>query len=169
MRFPLSPLVIAGPLGLALLIVTIVRAPPPILVWNASASMTQGLYLVAPGTMPTLDDSVIAWAPGAARSLAAARAYLPQTIPLVKRVAAIEGDVICANGHDIAINGRIVAQRRARDVHGRPMPWWSGCQRLDEGDVFLLVTERADSFDGRYFGITKSANIIGRARLIWAR
>jgi conjugative transfer signal peptidase TraF len=165
---PLSPFFVAGPFGIALLAVTIVRTPPPILVWNASASMTQGLYLAAPGTMPKVDDSAIAWAPRRVRRLAAARQYLPETVPLVKRVAATEGDVVCADGLDISINGRIAAQRRARDARGRPMPWWSGCDRLVENQAFLLVAERPDSFDGRYFGVTQSADVVGRARLIWA-
>jgi conjugative transfer signal peptidase TraF len=164
----LSPFFVAGPFGIALLMVSIVKAPAPILVWNASASMTRGLYLVSPRAMPVIDESVVAWAPRRARTLAAARGYLPDTVPLVKRVAATEGDVVCADGPEITINGRIVAQRQAYDARNRLMPWWSGCQRLDENQLFLLIAERVDSFDGRYFGITDKADIVGRARLIWA-
>jgi type IV secretory pathway protease TraF len=31
------------------------------------------------------------------------------------------------------------------------------------------MSERADSFDGRYFGVSKQADVIGKARLLWAR
>jgi type IV secretory pathway protease TraF len=34
--------------------------------------------------------------------------------------------------------------------------------------LFLLM-EASASFDGRYFGVTKGRDIIGKARLLWAR
>lgn len=110
----------------------------------------------------------VARVPQDLRALAAARRYIPANVPLVKQVAAVPGDEICARGSAIAINGAWAAARRARDARGRPMPWWEGCIVLRDGMVFLLMPDPA-SFDGRYFGPTSRSDIVGRARLLWAR
>lgn len=142
--------------------------PPPLLVWNASASSPMGLYRVFPARAVRRGDMVIAWAPPWARALAAQRQYLPGNVPLVKRVAAIAGDWVCAEGDAIYVNEDLVARRVERDPSGRPLPWWSDCRVLAPGEAFLLMPGGPGSFDGRYFGISQAAEIVGTARLIWA-
>ena len=88
-------------------------------------------------------------------------------MPLVKRAAAVAGDRVCAQGPLIIINERVVAARRRADVAGRPLPQWQGCRRLVEGEVFLLMAETPDSFDGRYFGVSAPIDLIGRATPVW--
>jgi conjugative transfer signal peptidase TraF len=141
-------------------------AVPTLLVWNASASVPTGLYRVMPGRTVRRGAMVVAWPPAPARRLAAHRGYLPARVPLVKRAAAATGDRVCAVGKDIHVNGRLAALRRTVDPAGRPMPWWRGCRTLGRGEAFLL-SDKADSFDGRYFGITSSAAIVGPAVLLW--
>jgi conjugative transfer signal peptidase TraF len=143
--------------------------PTPRLVWNASASAPIGLYVVSPGTGANRGDMEIAHVPLTVRSLAATRRYIPANVPLVKHVGAVPGDTVCAIGTIINIDGRIVASRRATDGSGRPMPWWTGCRLLHQGDIFLLAADVPASFDGRYFGVSRSADIIGTARPIWTR
>jgi conjugative transfer signal peptidase TraF len=150
------------------LVVTLFWQPRPLLVWNASASAPIGLYAVAPPKGVRAGDMVIAWTPESARSLAAERRYLPSNVPLVKRVQAASGDRVCAAGEAIWVNGRHVAARREVDGQGRRMPWWTDCHDLAEGEYFLLM-ENPDSFDGRYFGITRREDLVGRAVLLWAR
>lgn len=142
--------------------------PRPLLVWNASASSPMGLYRVFPAGALRRGDMVIAWAPPAARALAARRHYLPGNVPLVKQVAAIAGDWVCAEGDAIFVNEALVARRLERDPAGRPLPWWSDCRALGPGEAFLLMPGGPGSFDGRYFGITQASEIVGQARLIWA-
>jgi conjugative transfer signal peptidase TraF len=161
--------ILALDLGFWLIIISIAFPPAPRLVWNASASAPIGLYWVSPGAPVIKSDTVIAWTPGPARELAAARRYIPMNVPLVKRVAAAEGDRVCAIGSAILVNGHKVARRRSVDGQGRPMPWWSGCRTLGEREYFLLMPHVATSFDGRYFGVTERADIIGSAKLVWAR
>lgn len=161
-------LVAVGAVTLAVL-ATIPAAPLPRLVWNASASAPLGLYRVTPGQDLDVDDMVVAWTPLATRQLAATRHYIPLNVPLVKRVAALEHDIVCADGPDISINGRWVADRMATDGKGRAMPWWSGCRVLGEGELFLLIEENPKAFDGRYFGVTEPSEVIGRAVLLWPR
>jgi len=155
--------------GIGCLGATIALPPLPRLVWNASASAPIGLYSVSPGALLKRGDMVIAWPPAEARHLAASRHYLPSNVPLVKRVAGIAGDTICAVDRMVTVNGRPVAMRRAADSEGRDLPAWQGCIRLGPGMVFLLMTETPDSFDGRYFGPTLVQDVIGKATLLWLR
>lgn len=157
-------LIVSAALGVSLL-----WRPRPLLLWNASASSTVGLYLVTSPARPSVGDMVIAWPPAAARRLAAARGYLPSNVPLVKRAGAVPGDRVCARGDRIYVNGRLAAARRSRDPSGRRMPWWSGCQILRSGELFLLSPGMPNAFDGRYFGATRRDELVGKARLVWAK
>lgn len=148
---------------------TILFAPAPLLVWNASASSPLGLYALGSPAKIHSGDMVVAWAPRWARRMAAERRYLPLGVPLVKPVAAIEGARICARGALLFVDGRRAARRRARDPSGRTMPWWTGCRRLGPGELFLLASRSPGAFDGRYFGITRGRDVIGKARLVWAQ
>jgi conjugative transfer signal peptidase TraF len=141
--------------------------PPILMVWNASASAPVGLYAVSRGQRLLRGDMVIAWAPRPARLLAASRRYLPANVPLVKSVAAVPGDRVCANGTEIRINGRLAAVRRRHDPSLRPMPWGEGCRKLGRGEIFLLM-DSSLSFDGRYFGISRMHDLVGGAKLLWA-
>ena len=142
---------------------------PALFVWNASPSAPLGLYRIQADASVRRGDMVVAWAPPFARRMAAARSYLPLRVPLVKRVAAVAGDRVCARQGRIFINGRQVALRQRHDPSGRLMPWWSGCTRLEQGDTFLLSQAGPLAFDGRYFGVTRPAELLGRARLLWAK
>jgi conjugative transfer signal peptidase TraF len=155
--------------ALTALVVTSVWPPRPVLVWNASASSPVGLYYVGPAKDARAGDMAVAWAPARARELGAERGYLPRNVPLVKRIAAAGGDRVCAIGEAIFVNGRLEASRRTADGTGRPMPWWSGCELLAPGEIFLLAGEEDSAFDGRYFGKSEPHQVVGRARLLWAR
>jgi conjugative transfer signal peptidase TraF len=145
---------------------TIATKPPTLLVWNASASTPRGLYRVYPGDGFRTGDSVIAALAEPYRSLAARRGYVPRGVPLVKEVAAVPGDRICARALTVSVRGKPVALRRAADALGRRLPEWNGCDDLGRGE-YLLLGESPWSFDGRYFGVTRRGDIIGRAVLLW--
>lgn len=152
--------------GLGLIGLATLARPAPWLVWNASASAPIGLYRVLPGK-PIRGDLVLVHTPISVRQFAAERGYLPRNVPLVKRVAALDGDIVCAADDVISVNGRVVAERLARDRLGRALPAWSGCCVLDSGEAFLLMEGRADSFDSRYFGLVPTTAIIGRLAPLW--
>lgn len=153
----------------AALMLTLIFTPAPLLLWNASPSTRIGLYAIGRSGGLRVGDTVVAWPPAAARHLAAVRHYLPSSVPLVKRVAATAGARVCARGRMIMIEGRLAALRRPADPSGRRLTWWSGCRRLKPGELFLLSRAGPLAFDGRYFGITHAPEIIGRARLLWAK
>lgn len=162
---PRVPLALAG-LGLAALGFAALAEPAPRLVWNASASAPVGLYWVS-RVAPVRGDLVLAALPPDARRLAAERGYLPAGVPLVKRLAALAGDVVCAVGGAVFVNGGHVAKRRERDLTGRALPRWTGCRTLAADEVFLLMAGVSGSFDGRYFGPVRRARIIGKLVPLW--
>jgi conjugative transfer signal peptidase TraF len=151
-----------------LLTLTAVFPVRTLLVWNASPSAPVGLYgITAPDDLRR-GDMVIARLSPPWRALADARRYVPAGVPVVKRVAAVPGDTVCARGPDLFVDGRWRAARRVFDGHGLRMPWWRGCWTLRDGAVLLLNAPPA-SFDGRYFGPTVRGDIIGKAHALWLR
>lgn len=158
-----------GGLGVALLGATMIWEPAPRLLWNVSDSAPAGLYRVIPQARLRRGDMVVAHVPASVRRLAAERHYLPANVPLLKRIAAVEGDHVCAIGASVLINGSPLATRLNEDRRGRTMPWWTDCETLGRGRFLLLMSEHAASFDGRYFGPVASRQIVGKAVLLWAR
>jgi|SRR6185437_2258319 len=140
-----------------------------LLVWNATASAPIGLYRVGHSRVLARGDLVLAVPAAPLGAFADARGYLPHGVPLVKRIAAVAGDTVCARGNAILINGRIAAQRLAADGEGRPLAAWEGCRKLRSGEVFLLMADVRSSFDGRYFGLTPTSQIAGTLKPIWTR
>lgn len=159
---------IFGVTVLTVLATSATLVPTPQLIWNASASAPIGFYGRVAGA-PSRGDLVLARAPIWARRLAAERHYLPLNVTIIKRVAAVAGDVVCAAGAAISINGRLVAHRLASDRMGRSLPRWESCETLSAGEFFLLMADAPDSFDGRYFGVTERRDIIGRLVPFWTQ
>jgi conjugative transfer signal peptidase TraF len=153
--------------GAVALIATIIAQPRPLFVWNASASAPIGLYFLSSKSGLKRGDMATLWLPLRHRKLAAQRRYLPQNVAAIKRVVAVAGDSVCALGSRVSVNGKWIADRHAVDGKGRPMPWWQNCKRLGKEELFLLNEEAANSFDGRYIGISKMSDVIGEASLIW--
>jgi conjugative transfer signal peptidase TraF len=147
-------------------IATVLVSPQPLLLWNASASTPRGLYRVDPGASFQRGDSVATSLAEPYRSIAARRGYLPSGVPLVKRIVAVPGDRVCAQGAMVSINGKMAAVRNSLDALGRALPAWSGCRDLGAAE-YLVLGESPWSFDGRYFGATDKRDIIGRAVLLW--
>ncbi|MGH9807502.1 MAG: S26 family signal peptidase [Terriglobia bacterium] len=139
----------------------------PLLVWNATASAPLGLYFRTTGSALKKDDLVLVHTPARIAGFAAQRGYLPMHVPLIKRAAAISGDVICAKGDTVWLNGKVFLHRRKADSKGRTLPQWSGCNRLRSSDVFLAMANVRDSFDGRYFGPISTSNIVGHLVPLW--
>ncbi|WP_192365739.1 S26 family signal peptidase [Mesorhizobium mediterraneum] len=153
-------------IGLGLIGFTALGKPSPWLVWNASASAPVGLYRVG-FAAPGRGDLVLVRPPESVAELAEKRGYLPRNVPLVKRLAALPGEHVCAFNEAVIIGGEIVARRLETDGHGRALPWWNGCRALANDEVFLLGGEADRSFDSRYFGPVPATNVIGRLVPLW--
>ena len=160
---------IATGAALALIGASAVVRSDPLLVWNASASVPIGLYAITPITQPDIGDLVAVRPPQPLDRWLVENGFLDPDTPLLKRVAALPGTEVCREGTTIIIDGHVVAQARAQDRLGRPLPVWRGCRTLRDGEVFLLNADHPGSLDGRYFGPLDADTIIGRATPIWTR
>lgn len=156
----------AASAALALIGFTAFAKPSPLLVWNASASAPVGLYRLVFGA-PRTGDFVLVRLPKMVAALADQRGYLPDNVPLVKRIAALSREHVCAFNDAIIIGGEIVARRRATDTQGRTLPWWNECRALTGDEVFLINGAAPGSLDSRYFGPVPAANIVGRLVPLW--
>ena len=156
-------LMILGVLATALPVCT---SWPVRLIYNPTDSAPRGWYRVTPVDRVVVDDYVIARLPEDVALLATSRGYLPATVPLLKRVAAASGAVVCSHSGVISIDGRSAARAMRSDRAGRALPSWSGCRVLAQDEVFLLSTHPS-SFDSRYFGPLHVRSINGTALPLW--
>jgi conjugative transfer signal peptidase TraF len=145
--------------------VQLVSRPRPLLIWNSTHSAPTGLYRRSTDAVAK-NSWVLIWPPKPAAELAATRGYLPARVPMVKRVAALSGDLVCRTDDTVSINGQPKATALRADSEGRPLPQWSGCARLKDGQL-LVLTRPATSFDGRYFGPISASNLVERIEPLW--
>lgn len=122
----------------------------PILIYNPSQSVPSGFYVRADAPARR-GDFVTVSAARVAPDYAALRDYADHTDRFLKRIAATAGQVVCAEGANVSIDGAPIASRSERDSEGRLLPTWLGCRTLAADEV-LLLGDTADSFDGRYWG-----------------
>lgn len=129
------------------------------ILYNATPSMPVGFYFRT--SAPIKKGAIVTVrAVDVAPDYAAARNFTDPGDRFLKRVVGAAGDVLCASGAEITLNGARVAERKAKDSAGRALPTWEGCVTLDRDRAFLLG-ETPDSFDGRYWGPTPMEHIEG--------
>lgn len=153
--------------GLGLIAIPTVAGWQPRIIWNASASVPLGLYAATPAEAIAHGDLVLVRPPETLAAFLAERGYVARGVPLLKHVAALPPQVVCAEGHAIIVDGGAVAHRRGTDRLGRALPTWHGCHALGAGEVFLLNAAEPDSLDGRYFGPLPRTSIVARLRPVW--
>ncbi len=137
------------------------------LLYNPSESAPRGWYVVVPVDEVRVDDFVVVRLPSSVAAFAAQRKYLPLTVPLLKHVAAMSGQRVCALAPMLMIDDSIVAYVRDRDGAGRTLTPWVECRSLFADELLLLSPNIEASFDSRYFGPVHRSNVIGRAIPLW--
>lgn len=152
----------------ALACLALATAPRPRLLLNTTASVPVGLYRLVPPGRPAVGDLVVVGPDPALAAFLDEGGWLPRGVPLVKPVAAVAGQTVCRNRHDLTVDGRLAARALKADGHGRPLPTWSGCRTLSAGEV-LVLSPVPGSLDGRYFGVTDGGQILARARPVLVR
>jgi conjugative transfer signal peptidase TraF len=166
-RRPLLAYLSAMLCGVTLIAYAGCRSAAPVLLFNPSASAPRGWYLLSPDAPTRVGQLAFARMPTAAAQLAAERGYLPLGTNLLKSVAALHGDYVCADGAQVRINRRIVAKPLTDDSQHRPLYPWRGCLVLPARRYFLLSPTNLASFDSRYFGPLEREAIVGRAVPLW--
>ncbi len=157
---------VLGTVAILLTTIPLVIDMPLRLIWNASASVPRGLYIVT-SVVPGPDDLAVVRPPVSVARFMDRRRYVPMGIPLLKPVAAVTGATVCRIGTDVTVDGTPLAMALRADRLGRPLPVWSGCHHLARGELFLLATGSPSSFDSRYFGPVAAGDVVGRAVPLW--
>lgn len=152
--------------AVAALVYTIGGATPRY-IWNASNSVPIGLYRVAPAGKLSVTELVAVQPPDPLAAFLDLNDYLPYGVPMLKRIVALPGQVVCRTGLIITVDNLEMGQARARDHRNRPLPAWQGCRIIGEGDVFVMNWQSEDSLDSRYFGSLPASAVIGRVVPVW--
>ncbi|HEH9395049.1 TPA: S26 family signal peptidase [Aeromonas salmonicida] len=177
-RSPLSVrilLIVLSVCGLAALAWASFVQPLPRLIYNPSDSVPVGWYRLDP--LQHSSDSlshrlevgsiILTTLPPETAELAARRGYLPDHIPLLKRVGAVAPQHVCISADQIRIDGVLVATLLHTDRLGRELQAWPHCRQLQPGELFLLSVTNPASFDSRYFGPVSVSAVIGVASPAW--
>jgi conjugative transfer signal peptidase TraF len=139
--------------------------------WNLSASMPLGLYL--PTDRSLLPGEIVAVClPAALAQFARERGYLhhgscPTGVqPLLKRIAAVAGDVVTIQPGGVTINDTPIPNSRVatQDRYGRALPHapW-GAITLQRHQLWLMSTLHPNSLDSRTFGVVSIFDVIATA------
>jgi len=160
-------LLLCAAIGIAAAAAPAAWRPPVRIAYNASASAPLGWYQVRAVASPRVGDYVLATLPIGASALAARRGYLPAGLPVLKQVAAVAGQHVCAREAAILIHDADSVHVLRSDRLGRPLPAWHQCRNLIDGELFLVNASNAASFDSRYFGPVSVSAVRGQAILLW--
>ena len=137
---------------------------------NVSSSLPTGIYLIKNDeNPPQKGDLVLSCIPSLYATLAFERGYLtsgkcPNKIaPVGKYVAAVAGDNVESTPEGIYINKRLIknSQAQVKDAQGREMFRQDINRTLKENEI-LLLNEKENSFDSRYFGVVDTSFLIGK-------
>lgn len=138
-----------------------------LLVYNPTDSVARGWYWIGPSDALHVDSIVLVRLPSAVAALASQRGYLPEGVPILKRIGAVAPQSVCVRKRIVRIDGADVATMLAHDGQHRPLLPWAQCRVLKEGELFLLSDAHPASFDSRYFGPINASAVLGSAQPIW--
>ncbi|GAC1648744.1 MAG: S26 family signal peptidase [Gemmatimonadaceae bacterium] len=163
---------VGGALALAVVL------PGQRMTFNLSASMPVGVYRLgpAPSTGAKRGQLVAACLPAAVARVARDRGYVTVgacpggVAPVGKFVAATGGDTVLVTREGMIVNGWPVGNSRplAIDTKGRPLQAMPpGSYHVAHGELWLVSSYSAHSFDSRYFGPVARAAVYGLLYPIW--
>jgi conjugative transfer signal peptidase TraF len=156
-------------MGVGLLLAPTLLQSHRMLLWNASASVPVGLYLLETTDTRYVSELVAVLPPDPLARYLDAGNYLPRGVPMLKHVLALPGQTVCREGLVITIDKVAVGMARERDRRGRSLPVWQGCRVISQDALFLMNPQSADSLDGRYFGPLPQSAVLGRAHRVWTK
>ena len=151
-------LVLIGLAALSVLAIGHTRSDAPLFLWNVTSSVPAGFYSLS-FRQPKMGKLAVIRLP-------ISSPYLPRGIPLIKRIVARAGYVVCRHGPIVTINGRLAAVARMTSAAGGSLMRWRGCKRLRAAHAFVL-SSHPDSFDSRYLGPVERRYVLGTATQIF--
>jgi conjugative transfer signal peptidase TraF len=161
-------------LGMGLFAALILCAHSAGLRVNESPSLPIGIWLISPLDRALRRNDIVSFCPPDTPAFreARVRGYLGKGLceagyePLLKPVAAIEGDRLSRTDKGISINGRLIANSKnmSRDGLGGTLPSpGSSNSVVVKGEVWVISSYNPLSFDSRYFGPIPISRIEGLA------
>ncbi|WP_171034216.1 conjugative transfer signal peptidase TraF [Lichenicoccus roseus] len=141
---------------------------------NMTPSMPVGLWAVSrrPPAQLTRGSIVAICLPMSIGIPARERGYVTggecpgQTMPMLKTIAAVPGDIVAISTRGLSVNGVLLAHSQAlgRDSKGRPLTGMAiGTYSVRQSVFWLYAGHDPRSFDSRYYGGLPGKNVIGYA------
>ncbi len=146
------------------------------MIYNTTNSYPPGFYQVNKNVFPSVGDMALFCPPhNDITKLAIEREYLKPgfcasgTIPMIKRIAAGEGDYVRVTDEGIAINDDGLIPNTAAfksDSLDGSLPIYTGGE-IQKNMLLMLSEHNPKSWDSRYFGPVSEALIIGKVKPIY--
>ena len=139
-------------------------------VYNPTDSVPRGWYRVGRidgASSLQVGSIVLAQLPASVAAFAGQRGYLPNGVPILKRIGVMAPQSVCVREQVVRVDGAAVAAVRTHDGARRPLQAWPQCRTLATGELFLLSNTNPASFDSRYFGPIAASAVLGIAWPMW--
>ena len=117
----------------ALALSTIMAKPAKYYVWNASGSVPVGLYRLQPTGDLVVTQLVAVQPSEPLATFLSERGYLPRGVPMLKRVLALPGQIVCRDGLAISVDNIALGE--------------DACGRMNTVDNF--VVDRGAKYGGK--------------------
>ena len=142
---------------------------------NTSRSIPVGLYWLTERPIGKGEYVLLCPPPGNVFDEAKQRGYFGEGFCpgdfayLMKKVLAAKKDRVVLADDGVRVNGELLPFSRPlkADIQGRPLPVLRGEYQLGDADLLLMTDVSPKSFDSRYFGLVKRAQIKGVIRPVF--
>jgi conjugative transfer signal peptidase TraF len=137
----------------------------PLAIINETPSMQKGLYVRIGDAQKLKRGEIVAMPmPKNAKEYLVGKLGYPADTLLIKRVAALPGDIVCRQKDTLSVAGKTL-QAKTRDRHDNALPNWQGCHKLSNERIFIQG-DHSGSFDSRYFGPVSQQALSGTYRQV---
>jgi conjugative transfer signal peptidase TraF len=137
----------------------------PLAIINETPSMQKGLYIRTGDAQKLKRGEIVAMPmPKSAKDYLVGTLGYPADTLLIKRVAALPGDIVCRQSDTVTVAGKTL-QANARDRHDNALRDWQGCYKLTNERIFIQG-DHSGSFDSRYFGPVSQHALSGTYRQV---
>lgn len=136
---------------------------PPRYYVNLSASMPPGVYRVVSNHNPTYGDIVLYPPPKEALDFG----YVKKGMQLMKPIAALPGDQVCAEGSSLLVNQTKIGMLAQYDRKQNRLHPLKGCRIIGSQQLFTASTYHKYSYDGRYHGPLYRSDITAFVEPFW--
>ena len=142
---------------------------------NTSRSIPVGLYWLTERPIEKGEYVLLCPPPGNVFDEAKQRGYFGAGFCpgdyeyLMKKVLAAKNDKVSISDDGVRVNGELLpfSTPLSADKQGRPLPVLRGDYQLGASDLLLMTDVSPLSFDSRYFGLVKRAQIKGVIRPVF--